>query len=129
MAINNTPEPNVGQTGSGLGGRAGGTDSTAPELKINRKQIEKKYDRHARDFGVDKPRSKESFDEFEAAVRDFVQRPDLDRMPGTYRGQSVYFNVDKNTGLFVMQKPNGEFLSGWRLNPDQLTNVLTRAKL
>ncbi|WP_190814655.1 colicin D domain-containing protein [Saccharopolyspora pogona] len=130
MTINNTPDPNVTQTETTqVGERAGTSETTAPELKIDRKQIEKKYDRHAPDFGVDKPRSKEAFDEFEKAIRDFTQRPDLERMSGTYRGDPVFFQVDKNTGLFVMQKPTGEFLSGWRLNPDQLTNVLTRGKL
>ncbi|MEV5544085.1 colicin D domain-containing protein [Saccharopolyspora shandongensis] len=130
MAINNTPDPNVTQAETTqVGERVGTSETSAPGLKIDRKQIEKKYDRHAPDFGVDKPRSKEAFDEFENAIRDFTQRPDLERMSGTYRGDPVLFQVDKNTGLFVMQKPTGEFLSGWRLNPDQLTNVLTRGKL
>ncbi|QUH00755.1 hypothetical protein HUO13_07950 [Saccharopolyspora erythraea] len=129
-AINNTPDPNVSQAeATGVGNTTGTGQSKPPELKHDRTQTEKKYDRHAPDFGVDKPRGKEAFDEFEKAVRDFTQRPDLERMAGTYRGQPVFFQVDRNTGLFVMQKPGGEFLSGWRLNPDQLTNVLSRGKL
>lgn len=66
--------------------------------------------RHRRRTGVpdrlrvDEPRSTESFDEFGFATS--CNAGDLGGMPGTYRGQSAYFDVDKNTGPFVVPKPS-----------------------
>jgi len=48
---------------------------------------------------------------------------------GTFRGQSVTHYVDAKTGLNVIKDASGNFLSAWKLNKDQLRNVLTRGKL
>jgi len=103
----------------------------APEtpLIIERSQTEKKFDKHAADFGVTAPRGRAGFDEFEQAVRSQVQDPATIHIDGTYRGDPAIINYNPNTGLAVIQKPSGEFVSGWRLSPEQATNVLQRGSL
>ncbi|MES2930368.1 MAG: colicin D domain-containing protein [Patescibacteria group bacterium] len=48
---------------------------------------------------------------------------------GTYRGQSVIHYLNPNTGLNVISSPSGQFISGWKLNPVQLKNVLEHGGL
>lgn len=43
-------------------------------------------------------------------------------------GQPVTHNVDPKTGLTIIQKANGNFLSGWKLSADQLRSVLKQRK-
>jgi hypothetical protein len=103
----------------------------APEtpLSTTRSQIEKKFDKHAADFGVTESRGKAGFDEFEQAIRSQIQDPATIHVNGTYRGDPAIINYNPNTGLAVVQKPSGEFVSGWRLSPEQVTNVLQRGSL
>jgi hypothetical protein len=98
-------------------------------LSITRSQIEKKFDKHAEDFGITQPRGKAGLDEFEQAVRSQIQDPATLHINGTYRGDPAVINYNPNTGLAVIQKPSGEFVSGWRLSPEQATNVLQRGSL
>lgn len=58
-----------------------------------------------------------------------LDAPGTQQIKGTFRGQPVLHNVDPKTGLNVMTKPNGEFISGWKLSNDQLSNVLSRGSL
>ena len=103
----------------------------APEtaLTSTRSQIEKKFDKHAADFGVTEPRGKTGFDELEQAIQSQVRDPATMHISGTYRGDAAIINYNPNTGLAVIQKPSGEFISGWRLSPEQVTNVLQRGSL
>jgi hypothetical protein len=103
----------------------------APEtpLTTTRSQIEKKFDKHAADFGITAPRGRAGFDEFEQALRSQIQDPATLHIDGTYRGEPAIINYNPNTGLAVIQKPSGEFVSGWRLSPEQASNVLQRGSL
>jgi hypothetical protein len=103
----------------------------APEtpLTTSRSQLEKKFDKHAADFGITAPRGRAGFDEFEQALRSQIQDPATLHINGTYRGDPAIINYNPNTGLAVIQKPSGEFVSGWRLSPEQATNVLQRGSL
>lgn len=47
---------------------------------------------------------------------------------GTYRGSSVTHHVDPSTGLNVIRDSSGNFLSGWKLSPQQLQHVLSTGK-
>ena len=44
-------------------------------LHVDRRQIEKKYDDHAGDFGVNQPRSREGFEQFQRARRGSCEQP------------------------------------------------------
>jgi hypothetical protein len=49
---------------------------------------------------------------------------------GTYKGNTPVTHLyNPTTNLNVMKDANGKFISGWKLNPDQVTNVTTRGKL
>lgn len=122
---------NMQRKGKPKGPQLGPGVKTAEEtpLNITRSQIEKKFDKHAEDFGVTTPRGKAGFDEFEQAVRSQIQDPATLHINGTYRGDAAIINYNPNTGLAVIQKPSGEFVSGWRLSPEQATNVLQRGSL
>lgn len=98
-------------------------------LTTSRPQIEAKYDKHAMDFGVNEPKGKVGFEKFEQAVKNHVDDPATMSIGGTYHGQPAILNYNPNTGLVVVQKPTGEFVSGWRLSPGQVKNVLERGKL
>ena len=117
------PVPGQPQLGPGV--------KLAPEtpLIVSRSQLEKKFDKHAEDFGVTAPRGREGFDEFERALLSQIQNPATLHIDGTYRGEPAIINYNPNTGLAVIQKPSGEFVSGWRLSPEQAKNVLQRGSL
>lgn len=103
----------------------------APEtpLTTSRAQIEKKFDKHAEDSGVTEPTGKAGFDQLEQAIGSQIDDPATLRINGTYRGDSAIVNFNPDTGLAVIQKTSGEFVSGWRLSPEQVSNVLQRGSL
>ena len=98
-------------------------------LTTARNQVEKKFDKHAGDFGITEPRGRAGFEQFEQALKSHVDDPSTLHISGTYRGDAAIINYNPNTGLAVIQKPNGEFVSGWRLDPQQAMNVLQRGTL
>jgi hypothetical protein len=98
-------------------------------LKITRRQIERKFERHAAEFGVRLPRGREGFDAFEKAVRDFVTSPSVRRIRGTYRRAPAILNLDEQTGRMVLQHPDGSFWSCWRLSTQQVMHVVREGSL
>ncbi|MBN1569212.1 MAG: hypothetical protein JXA73_15285 [Acidobacteria bacterium] len=58
-----------------------------------------------------------------------VNSPSTMKIVGTYRGKPVIHYVDPETGLNVITDPAGKYISGWKLNAEQLKNVLTRGSL
>jgi Colicin D len=66
---------------------------------------------------------------FERAMRAHVQDETTLVIPGTYRGEPVTHFVNPQTGLNVMRDAQDAFVSGWRLAPVQLANVLTSGSL
>ena len=66
---------------------------------------------------------------FERAMRAHVEDETTEVIPGTYRGEPVTHFVNPQTGLNVMRDAQHAFVSGWRLTPGQLANVLSRGSL
>ena len=66
---------------------------------------------------------------FERAMRAHVEDETTVVIPGTYRGEPVTHFVNPQTGLNVMRDAQHAFVSGWRLTPVQLANVLSRGSL
>lgn len=88
---------------------------------FEKKQLQKKFE-HAKDFGV--------LGNYNPANRDLFQRKLIEHMKsthaclGTYRGHEVYHYYNPETNLNVMvNRNNNKFISGWRLSPDQITNM------
>jgi Colicin D len=107
--------------------RSGGPASTGG-MDFTRSQLQHAY-KHADDFGVTGNANNAKLAEFQTAIEAHVRAPGTMAIPGTYRGLPVTHFVDPNTGLNVIRNAAGNFLSGWKLNPPQLQNVLGRGKL
>jgi RHS repeat-associated protein len=107
----------------------GNTGSGLPELKFTTSSLQHTYSNHAADFGFTGNWNKAAGDLFKKALAAHVGAPDTSRIAGTFRGNPAIHNVDPATGIDVIQDPAGELVSGWRLNPQQLWNVLTRGSL
>ena len=97
-------------------------------LSNSSRQLQAKF-KHAADFGVNGNYSKPNAGEFNSAINQHINSPGIRTISGTYRGQSVIHYVNPNTGLNVISSPSGQFISGWKLNPAQLQNVLQHGGL
>ncbi len=84
---------------------------------------------HAADFGVIGNYSRQNAELFKAAIEAHVRDAGTLVILGSYRGKDVTHFLNPTTGLNIMRNANGEFLSGWRLNPTQLGHVLTTGSL
>lgn len=92
------------------------------------RQLQAKF-KHAGDFGVIGNYSKANAGKFSSAINQHINSAGVQAINGTYRGQSVIHYLNPNTGLNVISSPSGQFISGWKLNPAQLQNVLKHGGL
>ncbi|MFV0490081.1 MAG: colicin D domain-containing protein, partial [Vibrio fluvialis] len=97
-------------------------------VSIDERQLQKKY-KHASDFGINGPYNKSNADAYAQAVQGHVSAPSTQQIIGTYRGDPVIHYLDPKSGLNVITDTSGNFLSGWKLNPGQLQNVIGRGSL
>ncbi|WP_211189094.1 colicin D domain-containing protein [Mycobacterium attenuatum] len=98
-------------------------------LQTDLRQIEEKYSQHAAEFGVTDPRGRAGFDNFDRALTQFVDDPTTMHIQGTFRGQPAILNYNPDSALCVIQKPDGTFVSGWKLSPEPAHNIVTRESL
>jgi hypothetical protein len=112
-------DPVVGCVGDNTGSR----DTT----DLSPRQLQKKF-KLAQDFGVNGNYNPTNAQRFEAAMRAHMRESGTKIVHGTYRSNPVVHHVNPRTGLNVIIDRGGNFVSGWRLSPDQLTNVLVRGK-
>lgn len=113
--------------------KAGGKVDEAVEVvgrivSFTDRQLQKKF-KHAGVFGIVGNFNQENALKFRKAIEGHVSSPTVDRIAGTYRGDSVVHFVDKKTGINVITKSDGEFVSAWQLGIDQLENVISRGGL
>lgn len=92
------------------------------------RQLQKKF-KHAGDFGVTGNYSKANAAEFSRALNRHINSPEVRVIQGTYHKQPVTHFLDPQSGLNVIADPADNFISGWRLSPEQLQNVLTHGGL
>lgn len=97
-------------------------------ITFSARQLRRKF-KHAADFGVPGPYNQTQATRFAQALRAHVEDRAMLVLRGTYRGAPVMHFVHPTTGLDVMCGADNAFISGWRLTPEQLTNVLTRGRL
>ena len=102
-------------------------DDVTNVLIAGPKQLQSKF-KHAADFGVTGNYSKANAADFNAAIQQHLNAAGTQTIRGTYRGDAVTHFVDPQTGLNVISR-DGAFVSGWRLNADQLSNVLRNGSL
>jgi hypothetical protein len=85
--------------------------------------------KHAADFGIVGNANNNTLSALGAAIQAHVSAAGTRVIKGTYRSSPVTHFVDPRSGLNVIQDAAGNLLSGWRLNSQQLENVLTRGSL
>ena len=107
---------------------ASGTKGGSSVLLNTSRQLQAKF-KHAGDFGVLGNYSKANAGKFSSAINQHINSAGVQTINGTYRGQSVIHYLNPNTGLNVISNPAGQFISGWKLNPAQLQNVLKHGGL
>ncbi len=94
-------------------------------LKVDASQLQKKF-KHASDFGVTDPWPAGSDDYTKNLQFEMGQSIHID---GTYQKQPAILNYNPNDSTVVIQKPNGDFWSGWKLSPAQEQNIRDRGSL
>lgn len=100
----------------------------ADAITLTDKQVQAKF-KHAVDFGVEGNYNKANAVKFSQAINEHVNSPQTTVINGTYRGESVIHHLNPQTGINVITAPNGQFISGWKLNTLQLQNVVNRGSL
>jgi RHS repeat-associated protein len=100
-------------------------------VTIDPVQLQKKFTKHAGDFGVTGPYNSANAAAFDRAIQTFIGDSGTQVMQGFFNRsqQSIIIHVNPQTGLSVMATQSGGFISGWKLNPQQLQHVLTTGKL
>ena len=100
-------------------------------VQFTAKQLQKKYQKHAADFGLTGPYNKQNAQLFQETLESHIMNPTTQPIVGTYRTtQNVTHYYDSTTGLNVMSDAvTGEFVSGWRLSTDQIGNLLSNGNV
>jgi hypothetical protein len=90
------------------------------------RQLEKGFKKHGADFGLTSNWNPSRAAEFSAAVNSHINSPGLRIIPGSYRGQSGFVHyLDPRTGLNVVTDVNGNFVAGFELYENQLSDLLS----
>ncbi|WP_161972362.1 colicin D domain-containing protein [Glaciihabitans arcticus] len=101
--------------------------NTCTVLLQTRAQLQSKF-KHAADFGVEGNYNSTNAGQFSAALNQHINSSGTRAIVGTYRNQPVIHYLDPASGLNVVTR-GGAFISGWRLSPGQLANVLKHGGL
>jgi hypothetical protein len=105
------------------------TNELDRNISIDPQQLQSKFGKHASAFGIIGSWNQETARQFQQALIAHVQSADVKRIVGTYHRAPVIHYVNPETGLNVMTDMAGNFISGWKLNPAQLLNVLNLGSL
>lgn len=95
---------------------------------IDAAQLQSKF-KHAADFGVFGTANRANLQAFAAAIREHVTSLGTTLVTGTYRGTAARIFVDPLSRLAVITDEAGNFISGWRLSPQQLWYTLNKGTL
>jgi len=98
-------------------------------LNATTKQLQKKYLKHAADFGITGNWNKAAASKFSSAINQHINSPGIKIIQGTYKNQPAIHYLNPKTGLNVISHPNGQFWSGWKLGSQQLQGVLKNGTL
>ena len=84
--------------------------------------------KHALDFGILGNWNKANGEAFMAAIEDHIAN--TIGTPGTYRGSiAVTHHYDSGTGLWAAVDTSNNFVAGWKLSPNQATNLLSHGNI
>jgi len=91
-------------------------------------QLQKKF-KHATDFGVVGSPNVANLAQYDQAIKDLVASTATRHIQGIYRGLPAIINVNPVSALAVVTDLGANFITGWKLNAQQLDYVLTVGKL
>ncbi len=104
-------------------------EGVSRSIIASKSQLQKKF-KHAEVFGITGNVNKKTLEQFSEALENHVKSSSTKIIEGTYhQTQKVIHYVDPSSGINVMKKYSGDFISTWKLNPEQLKNVLERGSL
>jgi hypothetical protein len=108
--------------------RLGGTRA----ISMNPTQLQRKFDKHARDFGVTGNFNNANREAFRSALQRHVDSPDTILIEGIYLRGNIpvthYYNpVTQN--VVMKDRATGEFISGWRVGADAREHLLSTGRL
>ncbi|GAB2670617.1 hypothetical protein GCM10027036_25110 [Flavihumibacter cheonanensis] len=113
-----------------VGGTVVSVGATSRILQTTVIQLQKKF-KHAIDFGVVGNYSTKRGFEFYSAINRHINAEGTQIIQGFYRNSNtaVVFYLNPKTGLNVVATPSGQFITGARLSPAQVTDVLSKGFL
>lgn len=81
------------------------------------KRLKKKFDKHAKAFGVEGKYNRENMELFKEKLKDHIQSSTTQSIESTYRKNilaTYHFDNDKNL-VIIVSATISEFISGWTL--------------
>lgn len=87
--------------------------------------------KHAIDFGVEVNWNPSQLKPFKNAVNQHLNATGTRVVHGTYLHGNIpaRFHINPNTGLTVVSRMNGRFITGFKASPAQANDILTNFKL
>lgn len=129
-AMSSTPNPNIeGADAAKISDELAAHE--VPEPNYPKGQLQSHF-KHAKDFGVDQNWSNAGAKAYEDALRKFAEDPANSIKTadvGRYRGEPAILIYNENTRVCEVLRPDGTYWTGWKLNVQQLRNVIERGSL
>ena len=93
--------------------------SPSNAVRFSQKQLQKKF-KHAGDFGITGSANATNLQLYEQALKNHIDSPSTQKISGKYRWkQDVYHYYNTETNIDIIIKPDGTFISGWKLSSQQ----------
>lgn len=92
-------------------------------VNFETRQLQKKF-KHAVDFNLSGTPNAEGLKLYEQALKAHIDDPLTQQIAGKYRwNQDVNHYYNPETKIDVMTKPDGNFISGWKLSETQISDL------
>lgn len=92
-------------------------------VNFETRQLQKKF-KHAVDFNISGNPNAEGLKSYEQALKAHIDDPLTQKITGKYRwNQDVNHYYNPETKIDVMTKPDGNFISGWKLSETQISDL------
>jgi Colicin D len=93
------------------------------------KGLQKIFNKHGEDLGLDGDWNKSRGLEVLRALREHLSGTETTVILGRYRGEKVVHFLDPSTGVNVVTSQDGKFIGVWTLNDEQLESVRKNGRL
>jgi RHS repeat-associated protein len=93
------------------------------------RNLQKFFGKHGADFGLTGNWNPARAAEASRAIHQHINKPGVNPIKGSYRGKPATHYLDSSTGLNVVADPAGNFVTGYKLSPQQMRDILTTGHL